>query len=497
MFANPRTETGVPSSAGKSVLSVLEDHMGVFGALNAAVSGLSAQAYALENISGNIANAATVGYKRLDTSFSDLVGGGKGAQPGQIAGTVSANSRATNGLQGDLQQSQVDTYMGINGGGYFVVQGKAGEVDGRTIFSGNDLYTRRGDFEVDKEGRLVNGAGYYLMGQPIDPVTKNVSGSVPQIITIDNSVIPAVTTDRIRYEGNLPTTPQTSNQLAGGDELLDATLTKASTGAAPDAAALGQTVGVDAINAADEVAFLNTSIAGEAITVYNSSGTPVNVQMRWAKTFEDDGSQPDTWSLYYLSDSGATGANPKWTKVSDAQFDSSAGNGGQMLVPANDAMTITGLAVDGEVVGDMTLDFGSGALTQFSDSNGSAKISKLTQNGYPAGDLAGISISEAGRLVASYSNGRTRELHEISLVSFSGEAWLERVDGGAFEVTPESGEPIAGAQGRIVGKRLESSNTDIADEFSKLIVTQQAYSANTRIVSSGDQMLQEAINMIR
>jgi len=467
--------------------------MGVFGALNAAVSGLSAQAYALENISGNIANSATTGYKRLDTSFSDLVGGGKGAQPGQIAGTVSASSRATNGLQGDLQQSQVDTYMGINGSGYFVVQGKAGEVDGRTIFSGDDLYTRRGDFEVDREGRLVNGAGYYLMGQPIDPVTKNVSGSVPEIMTIDTSVIPAVVTDRIAYEGNLPTTPQTSDYLNGGADTLDATLTKASTGAAPDAAAAGQTVGVDAINAGDEVAFLNSSIAGEAITVYNSSGTPVNVQMRWAKTFENDGSQPDTWSLYYLTDSDATGANPKWTKVSDAQFAAD----GSMSVPASDSMTLSGLAVDGETVGNVTLDFGLGALTQFSDSNGSAKISKLTQNGYPSGDLSGISISEAGRLVASYSNGRTRELYEISLVSFSGEAWLERVDGGAFEVTPESGEPIAGATGRIVGKRLEASNTDIADEFSKLIVTQQAYSANTRIVSSGDEMLQEAINMIR
>ncbi|MCA1298848.1 flagellar hook protein FlgE [Stappia indica] len=471
--------------------------MGVFGALNAAVSGLSAQAYALENISGNIANASTVGYKRLDTSFSDLVGGGRGAQPGQLAGTVSASSRATNGIQGDLQQSQVNTYMGINGSGYFVVQGKAGEVDGRSIFSGDDLYTRRGDFDLDKEGRLVNGAGYYLMGQPIDPVTKNVSGSVPSIITVDTSVIPAVLTDRIQYEGNLPTTPQTSAKLAGGDDLLDSALTKASTGAVPDGAAAGHTVGVDAISADDEVAFLNSSIAGEAITVYNSSGTPVNVQMRWAKTFEDDGSQPDTWSLYYLSDSDATGANPKWTKVSDAQFDSSAANGGKMTVPANDQMAITGLTVDGETVGDVSLDFGTNALTQFSDSNGRAKISKLTQNGYPSGDLTGVSVSEAGRLVASYSNGRTRELYDISLVSFSGEAWLERVDGGAYEVTPESGEPIAGAQGRIVGKRLEASNTDIADEFSKLIVTQQAYSANTRIVNTGDQMLKEAINMIR
>lgn len=471
--------------------------MGVFGALNAAVSGLTAQAYALENISGNIANASTTGYKRLDTSFADLVGGGLGKQTGQLAGTVSASSRATNGIQGDLQQVDVNTYMAINGSGYFVVQSRAGEVDGRSIFTGNDLYTRRGDFEVDKEGRLVNGAGYYLMGQPIDPVTKNVAGSVPEIITIDTSVIPAVQTDRISYEGNLPTIPQTSAKLAGGSDLLDSTLTKASTGAAPDAAAVGQTVGANTIDADDEVLFLNSSIAGAAITVYNTSGTPVNVQMRWAKTFESNGVQPDTWSLYYLTDSDATGANPKWTKISDAQFDSSVTNGGQMLVPANNQMAIPALTVDGEAVGAVTLDFGTSALTQFSDSNGSAKISKLTQNGYPSGDLTGVTVSEAGRLVASYSNGRTRELYEIALVSFSGEAWLERKDGGAFEVTPESGEPIAGATGKIVGKRLEASNTDIADEFSKLIVTQQAYSANTRIVSSSDEMLQEAINMIR
>ena len=105
--------------------------MGVFGALNAAVSGIAAQSYALENISGNIANASTTGYKRLDTSFSDLVGGGIGAQTGQLAGTVNGRSRATNGIQGDLQQTQVNTYMAINGSGYFVVQSKIGEVHAR------------------------------------------------------------------------------------------------------------------------------------------------------------------------------------------------------------------------------------------------------------------------------------------------------------------------------------------------------------------------------
>ncbi len=577
--------------------------MGVFGALNAAVSGIAAQSYALENISGNIANASTTGYKRLDTSFSDLVGGGIGAQTGQLAGTVNARSRATNGIQGDLQQTQVNTYMAINGSGYFVVQSKIGEVDGNSIFSGQDLYTRRGDFELDKEGRLVNGAGYYLMGQPIDRVTNNVTGSVPELIRIDNSVIPAVVTDRIRYEGNLPTVPQTKDYLDGGSDTLayslsgsapygvitgsldlsaglDVSLGDESFNIAVDGdtpvqvdltqadsggdniytadeiearinaalAAAGQTATVSVtldvnnnlqitsnhngdgssvtiadptsgtsavanlgftsgdsdtttvaspatISAAQEVSFLNSSIAGGAITVYNDSGTPVNVQMRWAK-IEDaatSGSGNDEWALYYLSDSTATGGGTKWTKIEDAQF----GSDGQLVVPVSNTMTITGLSVDGASVGDVTLDFGANALTQFADSNGAFKTSKLTQNGYPSGDMTGITISEAGRIVASYSNGRTRELYEISLVSFSGEAWLERKDGGTFGITPESGQPIAGATGSIVGQRLEASNTDIADEFSKLIITQQAYSANARIVSSSDELLQEAVNMVR
>jgi len=100
-------------------------------------------------------------------------------------------------------------------------------------------------------------------------------------------------------------------------------------------------------------------------------------------------------------------------------------------------------------------------------------------------------------VVASYSNGRAIDIAEIPLVSFLGENALKRLDGGAFEATTESGPAIFGASGSIVGSSLEGSNTDIADEFTKLIVTQQAYAANTRIVTTADQMLQETINMIR
>ena len=91
--------------------------MGIYGAINSAVSGLSAQATALENISGNVANSQTVGFKRLDTTFSDLVSGGGSTQADQVSGTTYATSRATNTIGGDISSDGVDTDMAINGEG--------------------------------------------------------------------------------------------------------------------------------------------------------------------------------------------------------------------------------------------------------------------------------------------------------------------------------------------------------------------------------------------
>ncbi len=86
----------------------------------------------------------------------------------------------TNNVQGDVKTASTDTYMAINGSGFFVVEQKIGQNDGKAVFGGSSYYTRRGDFDIDKEGYLVNGAGYYLKGLPIDPTTGNISGSVPR-----------------------------------------------------------------------------------------------------------------------------------------------------------------------------------------------------------------------------------------------------------------------------------------------------------------------------
>jgi flagellar hook protein FlgE len=111
--------------------------------------------------------------------------------------------------------------------------------------------------------------------------------------------------------------------------------------------------------------------------------------------------------------------------------------------------------------------------------------------------LQSVSVNDRGRIVGNYSNGRNVDLAAITLATFNGPNFLKRVNGGAFEVTDQSGPALDGASGKIVGSSLEGSNTDIADEFTKLIVTQQAYSANTRVITTSNQMVQDLLNMLR
>jgi flagellar hook protein FlgE len=457
--------------------------MGIFGALTTAVTGLRAQSFALENISGNIANSQTTAFKRVDTSFEDLIPDFPINK--QLAGSVIASSRATNTAQGDIQGASIGTFVAVNGEGFFIVQKPANFVDNRPIFDGVNLYTRRGDFQLDKNGFLVNGAGYYLMGIPVDSATGNLVGSVPELLQFQNDLLPAQPTTRIEYRANLASYPLTpaSDKNVPQSELLD----PAGFTVDPTTGGAGTVIG------SDVTTFLDESISGGAITAFDATGAPVNIQFRWAKTDAAAYGGTDTWNLFYQVDSTATGAAVAWQNVgTDYMF----GANGQMSPPVTN-VTLTGVTVDGIAVGDITLAHGSGGLTQFADPNGNAQINLLQQNGFAAGELQTISVNDKGRVVGTYSNGRTIDLAEITLADFNGANFLKRLDGGAFAVTDESGPAIFGASGKIVAGSLEGSNTDIAEEFSKLIVTQQAYSANTRIITTGNQMIQELLNMTR
>ena len=449
--------------------------MGIYGALATAVTGMRAQSFALENISGNIANSQTTGYKRIETDFLDLIPDAPVSR--QTPGAVISSSRATNNVGGDIKTASSETYMALNGDGFFVVEERIGQNDGKAIFGGTNYYTRRGDFDLDKEGYLVNGAGYYLKGFGIDATTGNISGSVPGVIQVSNNFLPAKATTRVDYRLNLPELPKTASYdvNTANSELLNATY-----------------VGND-ISADDADDFISQSIAGGAITVYASNGAPVNVQMRWAKTDSVDNGGADTWNLYYLSDSNATGTATAWTRVPQDYVFATDGS----MNPDVPDVTVTGLTVDGTNLGDMVLQHNTGGVTQFADANGTSKVTALSQNGFAAGEFVSVTINDSGRVVASYTNGQQVEIAQVVTAQFSAANSLKRLDGGIFSATSESGEAILDSSGNVVSASLESSNTDISDEFTKLIVTQQAYAAGTRIVSTSDEMLQEALNMLR
>ena len=619
--------------------------MGIFGALTTSVAGLRAQSYALENISGNIANSQTTAFKRIDTSFLDLIP--DTGVNNQLAGSVTTASRETNTVQGDVQTASVSTYMAINGNGFFVVQKPGSFSDNQPVFSGVDNYTRRGDFALDKNGYLVNGAGYYVEGVPIDPATGNMTGSVPQVLKFANDFLPAVPTSVVSYRANLasyplttkhdnsipgsellqpadfasgnprtlgtpatpygdstitgaaknnkltsPTAITTSTLLSGGTNTnsLTTNFTSADTitvdltsggttttqtiafydsssggsagsaanttyldlasatvgsllstidglsGAAPGTPSTisggaitlhsgtandlkitttnttafgalgltapvnlprtgGGTAGTGQVLGSDLQAFINESVSGGAVTAYDISGSPVSLQLRWAKV--DSSSlgtgHADTWNMFYQVNSNATGTDLAWQNVNT---DFTFSPNGQMT-PAIAGITLATPTIGGVPLGNISLNFGAGGITQFADANGNVKVNQIQQDGFPAGSLQTVSIGQNGRVVGNYSNGRNIDLAQISVATFNGTNFLKRINGGAFEATDQSGQALFGSGGTIVGSSLENSNTDIADEFTKLIVTQQAYSANTKVITTSNSMVQDLLNVLR
>jgi flagellar hook protein FlgE len=620
--------------------------MGIFDALTTAVGGLSAQSFALQNISGNIANASTVGYKGIDTTFEDLIPDATVSNK-QVAGGVTSFSQQTITTQGTVTNSTVATNMAINGDGFFSVQKPTSISDNAPVFDGVTDYTRRGDFQVDANGNLVNGSGYYLMGVSVDPKTGNPTGNVPTVLQFQNNFIPAQATTALTYAANLPTTPKTtastsaaantitadgginpadfstghsplqsgttspitstgftgsvvnnddtagaaqitsatqlvgtasstSNDLAtaisngstltingttitfstgsttisgtgttaitvgigagstvtvgqllstidgitgtttassvaGGEITLQTGTTSDMTGIAGTGnvlAALGLSsipstiargggiAGHGQVVANDVTTFTNESISGGAVTAYNAAGTPVNLQLRWAKV--DSASlgsgHQDSWQLFYQTSTSATGTTPAWTNVGTTfTFNSS----GALSSPSGTSINLPGVIVDGQSLGNLTMNITSGALTQFASTAGAATINGITQNGFAAGQLQSVAINNNGLVVGTFSNGQNIDLAAVTLSHFNGTNYLKALDGGAYEATDQSGPAIIGASGTIAGSSLEGSNTDIADEFTKLIVTQQAYSANTKVITTANDMVQSLLAVIR
>jgi flagellar hook protein FlgE len=447
--------------------------MGIFDALTTAVSGLQSQSFALQNISGNIANSQTIGYKETDSAFDALVS--QAALGEQTAGGVFASSVASNGVEGTIQTESSPTDMAVEGNGWFVVTQPSGSSGSQPQFTGVNDYTQRGDFQTDSNGYLVNGAGFYLMGIPVNPATGAAESTTPQVLQFNNSFLPAQATTDVDYSANLPSSPSMG------------VLNPATFNVNPLDAASG---GTGTVAGEDATTFASASLDGGSVTAYDSLGNPVNVQLRWAETASSAGSS--SWQLFYQTNSSATGTQVAWQNVGTTfTFNSS----GQLTAPASSSINVANLTVKGDAVGNVTLNFGSN-LTQFASTTGNVQVNSLTQNGFGAGSLQTLSVDN-NQIVGSFSNGQTIALANITLATFNGQNSLQPLDGEAYAATPESGSPNYSGAGTVVGSSLEASNVDIATQFSQLIVAQQAYSANARVMTTADQMIQSLLTVIQ
>ena len=346
--------------------------MGIFDALTTSVAGLQAQAFALQNISGNIANSQTTGYKETNTSFQDLVSAAS-AQQTTSSGVI-ASSVATNSVQGTIQSTTVSTDMAINGSGYFVVAQPTGTADNQPQFSGVDYYTRAGDFELNSGGYLVNGSGYYLMGVPINSSTGNPVGSSPQVLQFSNDFVPAQQTTAFTYQANLPTSPTggmlvsadyAANPLAGAPAAAQITGTGATL--SPDAVATG-TGSAGSLTAGTTLASLGIA-SGDTITINDGTHAPFSYTSTGTDTIGD---------LVTAINAAHTGGT---LNVSA----SLSGTGNLVLTGTTGTASIT---VGGTATADTAIGFGAGA-------NSFAPTNLLTQSAVAQGQTLTVTVSAA------------------------------------------------------------------------------------------------------
>jgi len=243
----------------------------------------------------------------------------------------------------------------------------------------------------------------------------------------------------------------------------------------------------DTVIANDVSTFTAESIDGGSITAYDSLGNPVNVQFRWAQT------SAGSWQLFYQNNSSATGTQAAWQNVGTVFNFNSTGQ----LSPPLTSVTLQNLTVNGDSLGNVQLNFGTGGLTQYANTSGTTQVGQLQQNGFAAGQLQSVAVDGENRITGTFSNGQTIPLAEITLATFNGQNALQALNGGAYAATTASGPPIYSATGTVHGSSLEASNVDIATQFSRLIVAQQAYSANAKVMTTSDQMIQSLLQVIQ
>ena len=440
--------------------------MSIYGAMFSGISSLNANSQAMGIISDNISNLNTIGYKNTEARFSTLVTGGGNSTNTYAPGGLNSSPYQAAERQGLLQASQSSTDIAMSGRGFFVVNTDPMPANG------SFLYTRAGQFAVDANGFLVNTGGYYLQGWPTLPdgsydVDQNGvdDGSVPDPTSLTNL------------------TPINVNALSG---------TVTPTSSVDFALNLPATALVGETNTA-------------TVQVFDTLGVGHNVATLWTKTV----ASPATWTLEVTgmtrTDNGAASVTGPTLASFPLTVDTVSFNGDgtpasftpvSLAIPAADWTTAASASAISFNLGTVGQTDG---VTQFASNY---SIVSINQDGVTFGRFQSIAITDDGQVTALFNNGVNRTIYRLpiatfanpaALDSFSGNAWAHALEAGNVYLNPAG----SGAAGKVAPSSLEASTVDLGAEFTNMIITQRAYSASSRIITTADQMLEELVRIKR
>jgi len=416
----------------------------MFTVFNTALSGLSANSSAIDIVGNNLANLNTTGYKADAVEFQDLMSQQLGASSanGQVGLGVGSAESVRQFVQGSITQTTGSFDAAIQGSGFFVVKGANQQL----------LYTRAGNFTLDPTGHLQTATGENVQGWNAVAGAVNSNSAVSDIVVPLNGVTPATATANMSATVNL----NASGTVAGTDGTYSAPIQV-----------------VDAQGGTHTLTVTFTKSAGNA------------------------------WD-YAITIPDADLKTPSATPLAKGTltFDGTGQLSDPPVKTGSIAVKITGLS-DG--ASDMSVNWnlynsaGGALVTQFAQASG---VSATSQDGTPAGQITKVGISNGGLLVATYSNGQSATVGQIALASIENPGSLLAVGQNNLQSTAATSAPAIGAansggRGQIVGQSLESSTVDIATEFTNLITFQRSYQANSRVITTADQMTQDLIGLIR
>jgi len=427
----------------------------------AAISGIQANQTYLDSIGNNIANADTVGYKDSEVQFADLLteqlsGASQatatagGVNPLSIGSGVSVAANDVDLSEGTTEETGNPSDVAISGNGYLVVSG-----------GGQQSFTRDGSLTVDADGRLTTQEGGLIQGwQASSAGVVNTNAPLGDITIPKGETIGATATTTMTMGGNLPawngvgTQPSETTTINAYDALGDVVpVTLTFTGVAGTA------------NEWD-VAGAVTSPSGTVTQLFSTTTPPV-------MTFAAGTGELSSITGATTSTSGVI-TLPVTTMPAGYTF------------PTGDTLKLSFPAAGT-----------SGQVTQFA---ASSTIDVNTQDGYPSGTLDSYSIGADGTITGSFSNGATLGLGQIALANFANPSGLEDTGGGLFTTSPNSGQaqigtPGTGGRGTLLGGELEQSNVDLGSELTELITAQEAYTANTKVLTTSSDVIQALENV--